>query len=43
MTGADAQMSLQALYDIAGHIRAAFIELQDEVSLQLGGTDAKGR
>ncbi|MBF7010604.1 hypothetical protein HWN72_03415 [Novosphingobium sp. HR1a] len=43
MTGADAQNSLTALYDVAGQIRAAFIELQAEVRLALGGSDAQGR
>lgn len=43
MTGADAQTSLTALYDVAGQIRAAFIELQAEVRLALGGGNAQSR
>jgi hypothetical protein len=43
MTGAEALPSLTALYDVAGQIRAAFIELQAEVRLALGGSDAQGR
>lgn len=43
MTGADVQTSLQALYDVAGQIRAALVELQAEVQLALGGSDAQGR
>lgn len=43
MTGADAQTSLTVLYDVAGQIRAAFIELQAEVRLALGGSNAQGR
>lgn len=43
MAGADAQTSMTALYDVAGQIRAAFIELQTEVRLALGGSDAQGR
>lgn len=43
MTGAATLTSFTALYDVAGQIRAAFIELQAEVRLQMGGTDAKGR
>lgn len=43
MTGADAHASLQALYDVAGQIRADLIELQAEVRLALGGGDAQGR
>lgn len=46
MTGADAHSSLTALYDVAGQIRAAFIELQGQVRTMLaasaGGTDAQG-
>jgi len=46
MTGADAHSSLTALYDVAGQIRAAFIELQGQVramSPSAGGTDAQGK
>lgn len=47
MTGADAHSSLTALYDVAGQIRAAFIELQGQVRTMLtpsaGGTDAQGK
>lgn len=43
MTGADAQASLTALYDVAGQIRAAFIDLQAEVRIMLRNTDAKSR
>ncbi|MFC0206434.1 hypothetical protein [Novosphingobium soli] len=43
MTGADAQTSLTTLYDVAGQIRAAFIELQAEVRLALEAGDAQGR
>ena len=43
MTGADAQTSLIALYDIAGQIRAAYIELQAQVRLAMGVHDAQGR
>lgn len=43
MTGADAQSSLTALYDVAGQIRAAFIALQEQVRLALGGSDAQSR
>ncbi|WP_245892448.1 hypothetical protein [Novosphingobium guangzhouense] len=43
MTGADAQTSLQALYDVAGQIRAALVELQSEVRLAQGNSDAQGR
>lgn len=46
MTGADAHSSLTALYDVAGQIRAAFIELQGQVRAMTpstGGTDAQGK
>jgi hypothetical protein len=47
MTGADAHSSLTALYDVAGQIRAAYIELQGQVRTMLtpgaGGTDAQGK
>lgn len=43
MSGAEALPSLTALYDVAGQIRAAFIELQAEVRLALGGSNAQGR
>ncbi|WP_454796918.1 hypothetical protein [Novosphingobium lindaniclasticum] len=43
MTGADAQTSFQAVYDVAGQIRSAFIELQAEVRLAQGGGNAKSR
>lgn len=47
MTGADAHSSLTALYDVAGQIRAAYIELQGQVRILLtpgaGGTDAQGK
>jgi hypothetical protein len=43
MTGADALPSLTALYDVAGQIRAAFIELQAEVRLGLRKDDAQSR
>ena len=47
MTGADTHSSLTALYDVAGQIRAAFIELQGQVRTILrpsaGGTDAQGK
>ncbi len=47
MTGADAHASLTALYDVAGQIRAAYIELQGQVRTILtpsaGGTDAQGK
>jgi hypothetical protein len=47
MTGADAHSSLTALYDVAGQIRAANIELQAQVRTMLtpnaGGTDAQGK
>lgn len=47
MTGTDAHSSLTALYDVAGQIRAAYIELQGQVRTMLtpgsGGTDAQGK
>ncbi len=47
MTGADAHSSLTALYDVAGQIRAAYIELQGQLRTMLtpgaGGTDAQGK
>ena len=47
MTGADAHSSLTALYDVAGQIRAAYIELQVQVRTTLtpgtGGSDAQGK
>jgi hypothetical protein len=43
MTGAEALASLTTLYDVAGQIRAAFIELQAQVRLALGSPDAQGR
>lgn len=43
LTGADATMSIQALYDVAGQIRAAFIALQDQVRTAQGADDAQGR
>lgn len=47
MDGAAAHSSLTALYDVAGQIRAAFIELQGQVRTALGadagGSDAQGK
>ncbi|HUD28239.1 MAG TPA: hypothetical protein VMQ93_05155 [Novosphingobium sp.] len=43
MTGAEALPSLTALYDVAGQIRAAFIELQAEVRIAMGGQNAQSR
>ncbi|QSR17485.1 hypothetical protein CA833_09865 [Novosphingobium sp. KA1] len=43
MDGADAHNSLTALYDVAGQIRAALIELQAQVRTAMGGPDAEGR
>lgn len=43
MTGAEALASLTTLYDVAGQIRAAFIELQAQVRLTMGKDDAQGR
>lgn len=43
MAGADAHASLTSLYDVAGQIRAAFIELQSEVRIAMGIDDAQGR
>jgi hypothetical protein len=47
MTGADAHASLTALYDVAGQIRAAYIELQGQVRIMLtpsaGGSDAQSK
>jgi len=47
MTGVDAHSSLSALYDVAGQIRAAFIELQGQVRTMVmpgtGGSDAQGK
>ncbi|WP_237714091.1 hypothetical protein [Novosphingobium sp. Rr 2-17] len=43
MTGAQALPSLTAVYDVAGQIRAAYIELQAEVRLALGIDDAQSR
>jgi hypothetical protein len=43
MSGAEALPSLTALYDVAGQIRAAFVELQAEVRLAMGTEDAQGR
>jgi hypothetical protein len=43
MTGRDVMFSLSALYDVAGQIRAAFIELQAEVRTMMEASDAQGR
>lgn len=47
MTGSHAHASLAALYDVAGQIRAAFIELQEQVRIAMsptpGGSDAQGQ
>ncbi|SLK09612.1 hypothetical protein [Novosphingobium mathurense] len=39
MTGTDALASLNALYDVAGQIRATLIELQAQVRITLSGGD----
>jgi len=43
MDGADAHTSLQAIYDVAGQIRATLIELQAQVRLAQGNDDAQVR
>jgi hypothetical protein len=43
MDGADATGSLTALYDVAGQIRAAFMELQAQVRTALETDNAQGR
>jgi hypothetical protein len=48
MTGGDAHSSLASLYDVAGQIRAAFIELQAQVRVAMSGQttgagDAQGQ
>lgn len=43
MAGEDAHASLTALYDVAGQIRAALIELQAQVRLVMETDDAQGR
>jgi hypothetical protein len=43
MTGGQCHGSLTTLYDIAGQIRAAFMELQRQVRLSEGTIDAQGR
>ena len=41
MEGSASLLSLEALYDVAGQIRAAFVELQAQV--RIGGDGAQGR
>jgi len=43
MDGSAALMTVQALYDVAGQIRATLIELQSEVLTTQGTRDAQGR
>ena len=43
MTGADAQSSLLALYDVAGQIRATLIALQAQVRRSQGIADAQSQ
>lgn len=43
MDGSAAMMTVQALYDVAGQIRATLIELQSQVRTAQGDHDAQGR
>lgn len=43
MTGADALASVNALYDVAGQVRATLIELQAQVRIAMEADNAQGR
>lgn len=43
MDGSAALTSMTALYDVAGQIRAALIELQAQVRVSMGSDHAQGR